>query len=97
MGYKEIKRNGYTIEVSEPEVYVDNQARNRSGHMSHAMTEFKPGCFIEFNSNCSATRCGGHSAFGWTEYRISRDAGKTSPPGSSTLVSTSLKYVPPSS
>lgn len=77
MNGKIIERNGYTVEVSEPEIYVDNQARGRSGHMSHAMAEFKPGCFIEFNSNCSATRCGGHAAFGWIEYRISRDAGKT--------------------
>ena len=77
MGGKIFERNGYSVHVSEPEVYVDNKARNRSGHMSHAMAEFKPGCFIEFNSNCSSTRCEGHSAFGWIEYRISRDCGKT--------------------
>lgn len=73
----EIKRKNYTVEIEDPEIYVDNEARRRSGHMSHAMAEFAPNCFIEFNSNCSATRCAGHSAFGWIEYRISRDGSKT--------------------
>jgi len=73
----EIVRNGYTVTVSEGEVYVDNQARGRSGHMSHAMAEFAPGCFIDFNSNCSALRADGHSTYGWIEYRISRDGGAT--------------------
>ena len=76
-----IKRDEYTVILEEPEIYVDNEARKRSGHMTHAMAEFKPGCFIDFNSNCSPERCVGHSTFGWLEYRISKDAGKTfSPP-----------------
>ena len=62
---------------SEPELYVDNQSRRRSGHMSHAMLEYGPGRIIAFNSNCSAVRCLGHSAFGWIEYRYSDDYGKT--------------------
>jgi hypothetical protein len=62
---------------SEPELYVDNQSRRRSGHMSHAMLEYEPGRIIAFNSNCSAVRCLGHSAFGWIEYRYSDDYGKT--------------------
>ena len=72
-----IERKGYTVTVEEPEIYVDNEARGRSGHMTHAMAEFKPGCFIDFNSNCSPKRCVGHSTLGWIEYRISRDSGKT--------------------
>lgn len=62
---------------SEPELYVDNQSRHRSGHMTHAMVEYAPGRIIDFNSNCSAERCLGHSAFGWIEYRYSDDYGKT--------------------
>jgi len=77
MSYKEIDRGAYKIKIEAPEIYVDNEKRGRSGHMSHAFAEFKKGQFIEFNSNCSATRCGGHSAFGWVEYRISKDNGKT--------------------
>ena len=62
---------------SEPEIYVNNQARRRSGHMSHAMLEYEPGKIIDFNSNCSAERCLGHSAFGWIEYRYSEDYGRS--------------------
>ena len=75
--FKEIIREKYTVEIEEPELYVDNESRKRSGHMTHAMAEFAPGCFIDFNSNCSNVRCEGHSAFGFVEYRISKDSGKT--------------------
>ena len=54
MSTTKIVRNNYTIELDEPELYVDNLKRGRSGHMTHAMAEFAPGCFIDFNSNCSA-------------------------------------------
>lgn len=64
------------LHISEPELYVDNQARRRSGHMSHAMIEYQPGRIIDFNSNCSAVRSFGHSAFGWIEYRYSDDYGR---------------------
>ena len=73
----EIKRKNYTVKVSEPELYVDNQSRGRSGHMTHAMVEFAPGKILDFNSNCSAVIYEGHSAFGWVEYRISEDGGNT--------------------
>jgi hypothetical protein len=73
----EIIHKNYSVAISEPTLYVDNQSRGRSGHMTHAMAEFAPGCFIDFNSNCSAERWYGHSPYGWVEYRISRDAGKT--------------------
>lgn len=72
-----IKRQKYTVKLSDPVLYVDNEARGRSGHMTHAMAEFKKGAFIDFNSNCSALRYGGHFPYGWVEYRISEDAGKT--------------------
>jgi hypothetical protein len=77
MSFIEIKRENYSVHIDEPTIYIDNQARHRSGHMSHAMAEFKPGCFIDFNSNCSYPRWDGHSPYGWVEYRISRDSGKT--------------------
>ena len=67
-----IIRENYTAELEAPEIYVDNEKRRRSGHMSHAMAEFKKGSFIDFNSNCSAIRYGGHFPYGWVEYRISK-------------------------
>lgn len=80
MIYKEIIKPNFKVEIEEPELYVDNKSRRRSGHMSHAMAEFAPGRFIDFNSNCSAERWGGHSPYGWVEYRISEDNGKTYSP-----------------
>ena len=77
MSFIKTQRQGYCIEIEEPSLYVDNKSRGRSGHMSHAMAEFSPGCFIDFNSNCSALRYGGHFPYGWVEYRISKDYGKT--------------------
>ena len=65
------------LHIGNFELYVDNQSRKRSGHMSHAMVEYLPGKIIAFNSNCSAERLDGHSAFGWIEYRYSEDYGKT--------------------
>ncbi len=71
------QENGYRVHLSEPAIYVDNEKRNRSGHMTHAMTELSPGKFIDFQSSCSPVRCGGHSAYGYVEYRISEDYGRT--------------------
>ena len=65
------------LHISEPEMYVNNEARKRSGHMSHAMVEYAPGKILDFNSNCSGARFGGHSAFGFIEYRRSEDGGRT--------------------
>jgi len=73
----EIKRDGYTVKLSDPVIYVDNESRGRSGHMTHALAEWKPGHLIDFNSNCSAFRDDGHSTFGWVEYRLSEDGGQT--------------------
>jgi len=75
--WNKIEHEKYTAVIYEPEVYVDNEARGRSGHMSHAMAEFAKDSMIDFNSNCSAVRCDGHSAYGYIEYRISKDAGVT--------------------
>ena len=72
-----LKRDGFTLDIANPTIYVDNEARDRSGHMSHAMAEFRKGCFIDFNSNCSSVRYNGHMPYGWVEYRISADSGKT--------------------
>ena len=77
MSIKEIRCNDKTLLLEEPVLYVDNQARRRSGHMSHAMAKFAENSIIDFNSNSSAVRHAGHSAFGWIEYRISNDSGKT--------------------
>lgn len=77
MSYQEITHDHYKVVFEEPEVYVDNKARRRSGHMSHAMVQFAPNTYINFNANCSPVRLCGHSAYGWVEYRFSHDAGKT--------------------
>lgn len=77
MCYKIIEKENYTVKLSEPVLYVDNKSRNRSGHMTHALAEFAPGKLIDFNSNCSAVKFGGHSTFGWVEYRLSEDGGET--------------------
>lgn len=68
-----IKGKIHDLHLSESEIYVDNEARGRSGHMSHAMVDMGDGKFMVFNSNCSATRAYGHGNYGWIEYRISND------------------------
>lgn len=73
----EIKRKNYTVRLSDPILYVDNESRKRSGHMTHAMVEYAPGKVIDFNANCSAVRHNGHSTYGWVEYRLSEDSGET--------------------
>ncbi len=75
-----IERDGFIVELGEPILYVDNEKRRRSGHMTHAMVEFAPGKLIDFNSNCAYERNDGHSTFGWVEYRISEDGGETYSP-----------------
>ena len=61
-------------------LYVDHQKNRRSGHLSHALAEYKKGHIISFYSNCSYNRntnSPGHNGFGWIEYRRSADGGKT--------------------
>lgn len=69
--------DNYTVEIEKPHIYVDNESRKRSGHMTHALARFSENEFIAFNSNCSAKRWGGHSPYGFIEYRLSQDSGKT--------------------
>ncbi|MBR4865961.1 MAG: exo-alpha-sialidase [Clostridia bacterium] len=72
-----ILRDGFSVALSEPTLYVDNQSRGRSGHMTHAMVEYAPGRVIDFNANSSAKIHCGHSTFGYVEYRLSEDGGET--------------------
>ncbi|MBQ9510136.1 MAG: exo-alpha-sialidase [Clostridia bacterium] len=61
-------------------MFVDHQKAGRSGHLSHALVEYKKGCVMAFYSNCSPTRnkwAPGHNGFGWLEYKRSTDGGKT--------------------
>ena len=69
--------DSYIVEIETPHIYVDNKSRRRSGHMTHALARFSETEFIDFNSNCSAIRCGGHSPYGYIEYRLSGDSGNT--------------------
>ncbi|MDO4618830.1 MAG: hypothetical protein Q4B31_04825 [Clostridia bacterium] len=71
------KENGYSVYMDEAITYVDNKKRHRSGHMTHAMCEFQEGKFIDFNSSCSAVRAGGHTPYGYVEYRIGSDYGRS--------------------
>ena len=60
--------------------FVDHEKNGRSGHLSHALVEYKKGCVMAFYSNCSGTRnkySPGHNGFGWLEYRRSHDGGIT--------------------
>ncbi len=65
------------LKLSEPILYINNEARGRSGHMGHPILNLGNGRIMDFNSNVSAVRCDGHSGFGWMEYRISDDYGET--------------------
>ena len=73
LNYKTIPENA----PNEGILYVDHQKAWRSGHLSHALVEYKKGCILSFYSNCSATRNNGHTGFGWLEYKRSQDGGKT--------------------
>ena len=74
---KILKGKVRNLKLSEPILYIDNEARGRSGHMGHAMLNLGGGKIMDFNSNVSEVRCDGHSGFGWMEYRISEDYGDT--------------------
>ena len=77
MPYKLIKNDRYEVIFEEPVLYVDNETRKRSGHMSHAMASYGENGLICFNSNNSAIRLSGHFPYGWVEYRTSNDFGET--------------------
>lgn len=57
-------------------LFIDHSKENRSGHLGHALVEYRPGEILAFYANCS-TDDKGHSAVGWTEYARSLDGGQT--------------------
>ncbi len=65
------------IRLSEPEIFCDREKEGRSGHVGHGLCEFAPGKIVDFIPNTSKTRFGGHSMYGYMEYRISEDWGRT--------------------
>lgn len=65
------------IIFGEPEVFVDHQKAERSGHLGHAMVECKDGTVIAFYTNASAWQNKGHTMYGWVEYKRSHDRGAT--------------------
>lgn len=62
---------------NEGTMFVNHQAMGRSGHLSHALVEYKKGHVLAFYSNCSRNRNTGHSGFGWIEYKRSVDGAVT--------------------
>ncbi|MBO4217496.1 MAG: exo-alpha-sialidase [Clostridia bacterium] len=61
-------------------MFVDHEKNHRSGHLSHALVEYRKNCVMAFYSNCSGTRnkwAPGHNGFGWLEYKRSTDGGET--------------------
>ncbi len=58
-------------------MFVDNEARRRSGHMGHALVEYAKDSMLAFFSNCSAAIECGHTGYGWMEYKRTTDGGKT--------------------
>ena len=61
-------------------LFVDHEKNHRSGHLSHALVEYRKGCVMAFYSNCSGKRnkwSPGHNGFGWLEYKRSYDHGVT--------------------
>ena len=71
--------NAFSISPSDVpndgRIFVDHSEEGRSGHGGQAIAEAKNGDIIAFYSNVSGTLHGGHSASGWSEYRISEDGG----------------------
>ena len=83
--------DNYKVTFTDPEVFVDNFKRRRSGHMTHAMTILQDGRLLDFNSSCSAVRwraCSSRRA-------ASSHAAKPSPiskPLTAPMVTPSKKY-----
>lgn len=75
MVFRSIEHSDYTVEIETPKIYIDNEARGKSGHMSHALALYADGTLIDFNSCCSGERFWGHSAFGYVEFALSEDGG----------------------
>ncbi len=58
-------------------LYVNHRLNWRSGHGGNCLTECINGDIISFYSNVSGELNDGHGTGGWSEYRRSRDGGKT--------------------
>ncbi len=58
-------------------LYVNHRRHWRSGHGGNALTECTNGDIISFYSNVSGEERKGHGIGGWSEYRRSRDGGRT--------------------
>ncbi|MBR2837799.1 MAG: alpha-galactosidase [Kiritimatiellae bacterium] len=69
---------GVRYSVSDGVVWRDNESAGRSGHMGHALVDCGNGRILDFTSNCAGMeRASGHSGYGWMEYRISEDYGRS--------------------
>jgi len=58
-------------------LFVNNEARGGSGHGNQALVECGNGDLLSFYPQTPGDVMKGHSNTGWTEYRRSRDGGKT--------------------
>lgn len=58
-------------------MFADHESEHRSGHLSHALVEYAPGCVLAFYSDCSYDNCQGHNGYGWIDYRRSTDGART--------------------
>ena len=71
----------YNINPPEPPndgiLFVNHEASRRSGHYGAALTECTNGDVLAFYMNVSGEIYDGHSSAGWTEYRRSKDGGRT--------------------
>ena len=67
------------FDVSPREIFRDNAAMRpqRSGHMGHALIDCGGGRILDFCSNCDGFRAEGHSGYGWMEYCVSTNWGRT--------------------
>jgi len=57
-------------------LFVDHSKKGRSGHLGHALIEYKDEKILAFYPNCSEDN-DGHSAVGWMEYKRSENGGQT--------------------
>lgn len=79
---KVISKNNPTITFDRVEIFANLEKKQRSGHLGHAMVECADGSILAFYSNCSGThghtpKTGGHTMYGWVEYKRSEDKGLT--------------------
>lgn len=58
-------------------LFVDHRPEGRSGHGNQALVECRNGNLISFYPNTDGEIMAGHSTTGWTEFRVSKDAGRT--------------------